>query len=329
MSFSRSPVSLAWERILSTEVAPEHASDLAATFGRTDYISTLQFKPLHKAVLGLVSLPLEPLLACSTSETNAQDKEGRTSLLWASKRDDIDSSRLLLEYGADANRPDNRGFRPIHFARSPRSLKLLLDHSANIMAKAEAGQTPLHLASRYGRHQMIEAMIQADADPNASDAMDTPLLCATCNHQPKSTESLLKRGANPNLAAKGSGLTALHFAIIDNQHDIIQQLLSYDADCTIKAENGRTILHMVAIHGDKKTMSILSQARLVGVDPELRDSSGKTAQEYFEERCKESVPDVVKDAFTMLLGTTTTAMRELQEDDGPDHEVFHDAIEEV
>ena len=85
---------------------------------------------------------------------------------------------------------------------------------------------------------------------------------------------------------------------------------------------------MVAIHGDERTMNILSQARLIGVDPESRDSTGKTAQEYFEERCEDSVPDVVKGAFTMLLGTTTTR-RESQDDDGSIHEVFHDAIEEV
>ena len=182
ISFSRSPVSIALERILSTEVAPEHASNFAAAFGRTDYISTLQFKRLHKTVLGLVPLPLEPLLACSTSEINVRDREGRTSLSWAAKRDDIDSSRLLLEHGADANKSDNRGFSPIHSAKSPRSLELLLDHSANIMSKTEAGATPLHLASRNGRHHMIEAMVQADADPNASDSIDAPLLCSTYDH---------------------------------------------------------------------------------------------------------------------------------------------------
>ena len=196
------------------------------------------------------------------------------------------------------------------------------------MSKIETGATPLHLASRHGRHDMIEAMVQAGADPNASDAVDTPLLCSTYDHQPKSADSLLRRGANPNLTAKGSGLTALHFAVTDNQHDIMQQLLLHDAGCTLNAQSERNILHLAAIHGDKMIMDILSQARLMGVDPDARDSLGKTARNYFEKRCEESVPDAVKDAFKMLLDITT-ARRELQNNDGPSDEVFYDAIEEV
>ena len=34
-------------------------------------------------------------------------------------------------------------------------------------------------------------------------------------------KNLPKFGADPNLAANRSGLTALHFAVIDNQHEII------------------------------------------------------------------------------------------------------------
>lgn len=76
------------------------------------------------------------------------------------------------------------------------------------------------------------------------------------------------------------------------------------------------------------TMDILSQAGLMGVDPDARGALGKTSRNYFEVRCEESVPDAVKDAFTMLLDTTT-ARRELQNNDGPSDEVFYDAVEEV
>lgn len=309
-------------------MTPQKATEFAVSFGRTDYINTLNLKPLHKVVLDLTPLSLEALLDCSTSEINAQDREGHTGLSWAVMRDDIDSLRLLLEHGADANIPDNRGFSPIHSAKSLPSLKLLLDHSADIMSKTEVGATPLHFISRYGRHGMIEPMVQAGADPNASEADDTPLICSTYEHQPKSTEELLRLGAKPDLAANRSGMTALHFAVTDNQHDIIQQLLSHNADCTLKAEQGRNILHLAAIHGDKMTMDILRQARLVGLETEARDSLDRTARQYFEERPEESAPDTVKNAFTMLLDILP-ARRGSQEDDGLFPEDFHDAIEEL
>ncbi|KAF6220072.1 hypothetical protein HO133_003203 [Letharia lupina] len=148
-------------------VKPDKAADIAVSFGRINCTNTLQFKPLHKAVLGLVPLPLGPLLDCSTADINVQDREGRTGLSWAITRDDIESSRLLLGHGADVIKSDNRGFGPIHSAKSLPSLKLLLDHNLDIMSKTAVGATPLHFVSRYGRHDMIEPMVKAHADQNA------------------------------------------------------------------------------------------------------------------------------------------------------------------
>ncbi|KAL9072041.1 MAG: hypothetical protein Q9161_003815 [Pseudevernia consocians] len=267
-------------------MAPDKASDFAVSFGRIEYINTLQFKPLHKTVLGLVSVTLQTLLDCSTAEVNVQDREVRTALTWTAMRDDIDSLKLLLEHGADANKSDNRGFSPIHSARSLPSLRLLLDHDANIISNTEVGTTPLHFVSRNGRHDMIESMVHAGADPNASDADDTPLIWSTYDHQPKSSETLLRLGANPNL-----------------------------------------LLMDQAIHGDSMTMNILSQARLVRVDPEAKDSLDKTAREYFEERSEQSAPYSVKDAFATLLDTVS-ARSDSQEDDGLFPEDFYDAIED-
>ena len=319
-------MSLAWQRILSNEVRPEKAAEFAASFGRIDYINTLQFSALHKTVLGLVPLPLEPLLDCSNLDIDAQDREGRTGLFWATSRDDTESSSLLLQRGADVDKPDNRGFSPIHFAKSLPSLELLLENKADIMSKTEAGATPLHLASRYGHHDLIEPMVEAHADPNASDADDTPLICSTYNHQPESTEKLLRLGAKPDVPAKKLGLTALHFAVTDNQHDIIKQLLSHNADYTLKAEKDRSILHLAAIHGDDKTMQILAQAQLTRSDLEARDALDKTAREYFEDRCAQSAPDSLKEAFEMMVASISVK-RSPQDDDEIFHEEYYEAAE--
>lgn len=89
----------------------------------------------------------------------------------------------------------------------------------------------------------------------------------------------------------------------DNQHDIIQQLHSHCADYTLKAEKGRNIVHLAAMHGDKMAMDTLSQARPIGVDAESKDSRGKTTRECFQQRCEESAPDGVKGAFITLHNT--------------------------
>ena len=139
-------------------------------------------------------------------------------------------------------------------------------------------------------------MVKAHADPNASNADDTLLICSTCDHQPRSTEKLLRLDAKPNLAANRSDLTALHVVVTDNQEMIIQQLLSHDAERPPKAETEQSILHLTAFHGDNVTMDILSRTRLVEVDPDARDALGKPARHCFEERCGECLPDAGKNA---------------------------------
>ena len=145
-------------------------------------------------------------------------------------------------------------------------------------------------------------MMEASADPNASEADDIPLICSTYDHQPKSTEIFLRLGAN------------LDLTVSDNQHDMVQQLLSHDTNYTVMAEKEQRVLHSVANHGDKMPMDILRHARLVKVDPEARDAMGKSAWEY------------LKDAFTMLIDSISARQRP-QEDDEISHKVFYDAIE--
>ena len=122
-------------------------------------------------------------------------------------------------------------------------------------------------------------------------------------------------------------MTALHFAVIDDQHRMIEQLLSHDAQCTVNADKERNIIHLAATHRDNTTMDLFNHNKLTGVDPGARDSMGKTAKRYFEEQSEESTADAVKDVFTTLL-ETTPARRASQEQEGQFPEVVHDAVEE-
>ena len=75
-------------------------------------------------------------------------------------------------------------------------------------------------------------------------------------------------------------------------------------------------------------MKILDKARLAGLDPGVRDSRGRTARQYIEERPDQSAPDAVKNAFAKLLDTIS-ARSGSHDDDPPFPEVFYDAIDRV
>ena len=108
------------------------------------------------------------------------------------------SVRWLLARGADSNRANGKtGEAPLHFAISKKNdprrtaiVRALIAAGADVNMKtipgAETscfmrdaflkGETPLHRAAAFGDKEMIEALLDAGADPSAKDANgDTPL----------------------------------------------------------------------------------------------------------------------------------------------------------
>jgi ankyrin repeat protein len=61
---------------------------------------------------------------------------------------------MLLEHGADVMAQNKDGETPLHLAsREDKGevIHMLLEHGAHVMAQNKDGDTPLHLASREGK----------------------------------------------------------------------------------------------------------------------------------------------------------------------------------
>jgi tankyrase len=98
----------------------------------------------------------------------------------------------------------------------------------------------------------IEALLKAGADIHETDKNGvTPLHHAVRFRNPAAVETLLAHGAAVNQVCKRSGSTALHRAVTstgapstagktDQARQIIEILLHYGADPSIKNKNGKT-----------------------------------------------------------------------------------------
>jgi len=132
------------------------------------------------------------LLLSKGADPNYRDKGGMTPLWLAASAGDADSVRALLDAGAGVDTPSNDGTTPLMHAVQNCNLEivnLLLAHHANVHAASTDGGavksgpiellhvTPLHYAAPYCPTDVVRALLDAGADPNARDGRGmTPLM---------------------------------------------------------------------------------------------------------------------------------------------------------
>ena len=117
------------------------------------------------------------------------------------------------------------------------------------------------------QRKRIEALLKAGEDLHATDKNGvTALHMAVRFRSPAAVETLLAHGARPNQACKRSGSTALHRAVTstgapetagrqEEARQIIQLLLQFGADPSLKNKNGKTPADYVKDETVRKLLS--------------------------------------------------------------------------
>ncbi|XP_053115109.1 ankyrin repeat and SOCS box protein 2 isoform X2 [Hemicordylus capensis] len=150
-------------------------------------------------------------LAKCGAEINTQASDKATALYEASKNGHTKIVEFLLSQGADANKTNKDGYLPIHMASKKgyyEIVKMLLPVTSRTRIK-RSGISPLHFAAESNRDDVLEELIEAGFDVNATlsferarlyeDRRTTVLYFAVINNNIYATELLLEAGANPNV----------------------------------------------------------------------------------------------------------------------------------
>ena len=109
---------------------------------------------------------------------------------------------MLLDAGARLEVRDEFCSTPLHVAASgghPKIVRELLTRGANVVARGQGGRTPLHeAASRSRKIEVIETLLDANAPLEArNDLGGTPLHDAASEGRPATISALLEAGADP------------------------------------------------------------------------------------------------------------------------------------
>ncbi|XP_032353436.1 ankyrin repeat and SOCS box protein 3 isoform X3 [Camelus ferus] len=182
----------------------------------------------------------------------------------AAREGNVKVLRKLLKKGRSVDVADNRGWMPIHEAayhNSVECLQMLIhaDSSENyIKTKTFEGFCALHLAASQGHWKIVQILLEAGADPNATTLEETtPLFLAVENGQIDVLRLLLQYGANVNGSHSMCGWNALHQATFQENAEIIKLLLKKGANKECQDDFGITPLFVAAQYGKLESLSIL------------------------------------------------------------------------
>lgn len=120
---------------------------------------------LHLAIMEQSFRVAETLVLARGIQLDKRNSNDETPLMLAALKGHVDLCRILLDKGADVNKP---GWTALHYAASGEEteiVKMLLDRSAYIDAEAPTGNTPLMMAVMYGPEANISVLLEAGADP--------------------------------------------------------------------------------------------------------------------------------------------------------------------
>ena len=192
------------------------------------------------------------------ADANARDNGGSTPLHKAAYNGRTEVVLVLLEHGADANARYNGGLTPLHEAAYNGRTELvlvLLEHVANIGAKDNQGRTPLHEAADHGRTEVVRLLLEHGANASAEDDQGrTPLHEAADHGTAEVVRLLLEHGANAS-AEDNRRRAPLHEAAY--KVEVVRMLLEYGANVHAEDYLGRTPLHVAAQHGSIGAVRIL------------------------------------------------------------------------
>jgi ankyrin repeat protein len=114
------------------------------------------------------------------------------------------------------------------------------------------------LAAYNGHTGIVERLLEEGGDVNKSDINGrTPLIFAASGPFPETVELLLQADSDPNATDSEEGWSALMFAAAEGHRDVVQKLLEYGADVSLKDKDGDTAIDFASNNNQTDVVELL------------------------------------------------------------------------
>ena len=243
---------------------------------------------LHQAVMGRRSEIVSMLLGSGSDVyINSENCMHETSLHIAVGSEDIDTTVMLLEHGASLSAINWKGDTPVHLAVRY-GTDIILDKFLNYVKQScdldianQDGYTALHLAVESSSLTKVAALLRKQANLLVTNPFGrTPIHSAVKHSTPELLEMMLgyvKESSHLDLRDK-DGDTPLHMAICENSLAKVAILLKKGADVLARSRyKERRPIHYAAKYNKFEILKLLLGHVKQLCNLDLCDGGGDTA----------------------------------------------------
>ena len=154
-------------------------------------------------------------------------------------------------------------------------VKELIDMGADVNLNISSGKNVLSEASRMGYIEVVELLIENDADVNQKNDVDgsSPLGLACLNNYEDIAKLLISKKADVNHKDR-EGYTPLMWASYHGNKELVELLIKHGAKVNDKNKNGHSVLISGVSSGNKEVVELLIKH---GAKVDAKDDYGNTA----------------------------------------------------
>jgi ankyrin repeat protein len=230
-------------------------------------------EPWAETVLFGTVADLKKLLDGGFDANSATKPGGTTALMMAAP--DAEKMKLLLEHGAQVNARAKSRYSALmvaaHYREGTPAIRLLLEHGAEVTGTP----SPLLLATSVGNPEALKLLHDAGAPT------DRTMVAAARLGKIDAVRALIEIGA-PVDEPDGADTTPLERAVLANEVEIARLLIAHGANVNHVARNGMTpLLYAASIDfGNARMIDLLLKS---GARANVANNEGKTAIELARE----------------------------------------------